>query len=318
MKAARSSLLIPLVFLGLCLAALPSQNVRADAGPHPSMEFIFASRVKPGPDILSGLLLECQDEACDQPAALQEIGPQRFECQADTCHAYGYSFSTYQRLEIEFSDGVTRQSNTFTKRAFAANYLVLIREDSLEVEEKPVGPNIPFFRAGAPTLFDLLATLAFPCLEIILPIVLLVLAVRAGRLGATQADHYGWLEAAWLLAIPATLAGMKWTQGLIITLVVELLLGAGYALWKKRPGSIVLTVILLLNLITQPALWITISGFSGMNPILLTLLAEVVVWLVEAGGLYLSQRATIRFREALLVSLALNAASFAIGSLFPV
>jgi hypothetical protein len=88
-------------------------------------------------------------------------------------------------------------------------------------------------------------------------------------------------------------------------------------LWRKRSVSIILTVILLLNLITQPVLWITISGFGGLNSAFTILFAEVVVWLVEAGGLYLSQRTTMRFQEALWVSFALNAASFMVGSLLP-
>jgi hypothetical protein len=317
-KSTRLQILIPQILLSLFIAAIPFQSVQADAGPHPSMQFIFTSQIKPGPTIISGRLFECQDEECVQPVSLQQLGPIRFECQVNTCSSFGYSYSPYHRLEIIFSDGMTRQSNTFTKRAFAANYLVTVQEGSLKVEEKPLGPNIPFFNnAGAPTLFGLLTTVAFPLLEIILSIILVALAIRTGRAGATLASYYDWLEAAWLLAIPAILVGIKWTQGLIITLVVELLLGIGYVLWKKRSASIILTVILLLNLITQPVLWITISGFSAMNPIFLTLFAEMVIWLVEAGGLYLSQRTSMRFREALWVSFALNTASFVVGSLLP-
>jgi hypothetical protein len=315
MKANRLQMIIPIILLGLFMVTIPNQSVQADAGPHPSTLFIFVSRIKPGPTILYGQLLECKDGTCAESEPLQQIGPRRFECQINVCNSVGYSYSPYHRLEIEFSDGVTRQSSTFTKRAFAANYLVSVQEGSLEVEEKNLGPNVPFFKTGAPTLPDLLATLAFPCLEIILPIVLVSLAVRTGRAGATLASYYTWVDAAWLLAIPAILVGIKWTRGLSITLVVELLLGTGYVLWKRRSTSIILTVILLLNLITQPVLWITISGFSGLYPVFLILFAELAVWLVEAGGLYLSQRASMRFQEALLVSLALNAASFAAGSL---
>jgi hypothetical protein len=299
------------------MVVIPFQSVQADAGPHPSMQFFFISRIEPGPTIISGQLLECKDEACVQPEPLQQMGPQRFECQINTCSSVAYSYSPYYRLEIEFSDGMTRQSNTFTKRAFSANYLVTIHEESLEVEEKALGPNVPIFKMGAPTVFDLLATVIFPCMEIILPIILVALAVRTGRAGETHDSYYNWLKAAWLLAIPATLAGIKWTQGLIITLVVELLLGTGYVLWKKRSASIILTVILLLNLITQPVLWITLSGISGIYPVFLLLFAEGVVWLVEAGGLYLSQRNSMRFQEALWVSFALNAASFVVGILLP-
>jgi hypothetical protein len=318
MKTSRLQILISRILLGLFIAAIPFQNVQADAGPHPNMQFIFTSRIKPAPTIISGKLQQCQDETCTEFEPLRELGPQRFECQVNSCYSSGYSYSPYQRLEIEFSDGVTRQSNIFTKRAYFANYLVTIQEDSLDVVEKSVGPNIPFFKPGAPTLIDLLATVTFPCLEIILLVVLVLLIVRTGRAGATLASFYGWLEAAWLLAIPAFLVGMLWTRGLVITLVVELLLGTGYVLWKKRPASVILTVILLLNLITQPVLWITVSGFSGVSPVFLILFAEVVVWLVEAGGLYLSQRNSMRFREALWVSFSLNAASFVVGSLLPI
>lgn len=306
-----------MVLLGLSMAAIPSHIVHADAGPHPSMQFTFISRIKPGPTIIAGQLLECGDEACVQSELLPEIGSQRFECQIDTCYSTGYSYRPYHRLTIEFSDGVTRQSNTFTKHAFAADYRVTVQEEGLTVEEVTLGPNVPFFKAGAPTIFDLVATLAFPLLEIILPIILVVLAVRTGRAGATPASYHNWLNAAWLLAIPATLVGIKWTQGLIITLVVELLLGTCYALWKKRSASIILTMILLLNLVTQPVLWISLSGFRGPYPVMMLLLAEGVVWLVEAGGLYLSQRTSMRFQEALWVSLALNAASLVVGSLLP-
>jgi hypothetical protein len=318
MIATRLQIIVPIILLNLFMAATPFQSVQADAGPHPSMQFIFISRVKPGPTILSGQLLECQDEACVQSEPLPQLGPQRFECQANSCYSSGYSYTPYHRLVIEFSDGVTRRSNTFTKRAFAANYLVTIHEESLVVEEKPLGPDLPLFKTGAPTLADLLATLAFPIMGIILPIILVALVIRTGRAGATPAFYHNWLVAAWLLAIPATLAGIKWTQGLIITLVVELLLGTGYVMWKKRSASIILTVILLMNLITQPVLWITISGFSGLSPVILILFAEVVVWLVEAGVLYMSQRTSMRFQEALWVSFALNAASFVVGSLLPI
>jgi hypothetical protein len=307
-----------LILLAVILAVIPFQGARADSGPHPSMQFTFASQVKPAPTILFGQLLLCKEADCVQPEPLQQVGPQRFKCQAASCHALTYSVSPYYLLEIEFSDGITRQSNIFTKRAFATNYLVTILADSLEVEEKPVGANVPFFKSGAPTLTDLLATLTFPIMEIILPVILLVLAVRSGRAGATQASYYNWLKAAWLLAIPATLAGIKWTQGLLITLAVELLLGAGYAIWKKRSMPLILTVILLLNLITQPALWVTLSGFSGISPLQLIIFAEAAVWLVEAGALYLAQRNSMKFQEALWLSLALNAASFVAGLLLPV
>jgi hypothetical protein len=312
----KQSRLLYFILLGLFMAANPSQIVHADAGPHPSMQFLFVSGNKPGPAIVSGRLLECKDAACVESEPLRQLGPQQFKCRINACNSFAYSYGPYHRLIIEFSDGVTRQSNTFTKHAFAADYLVTIQELSLLVEEKPLGPNLPF-ETASPTVFDLLATVTFPCMEIILPILLLALVFRTGRAGATLHSYFYWLGAAWLLAIPATLAGIKWTQGLIITLVVELLLGTGYVLWSKRSAPVILTVIWLLNLITQPVLWITISGFSGLNSGFTIIFTEGVVWLVEAGGLYLSQRATMRFQEALWVSFILNTSSFVIGGLLP-
>jgi hypothetical protein len=317
-KTTRLNLIIPFTLLALYMAVIPLQRVRADAGPHPSMQFTFISQIKPGPTILSGRLLECTDDTCLQSDTLPELGPQRFECQVNTCYSLAYGYTPYSRLEIEFSDGITRRSNSFTKSEFSANYLVTIQAKSLVVEEKPLGPNIPLFKTGAPTIFSLLATAIFPCMELILPVILLVVVIRTGRAGATLASYYNWLEAAWLLAVPATIVGIMWTHGLIITLVVELLLGTGYVLWKKRSASVILTVILLLNLITQPVLWITLSGFSGIYPLFPLLFAEAVVWLVEAGGLYLSQRNSMRFQEALWVSFGLNAASLVTGILLPI
>jgi hypothetical protein len=317
-KASHLLLSATLLLLILFLAAIPSQSVEADAGPHPSMQFVFISKVKPTPTIVSGQLYECKDEACTKSGLLPEMGPQRFQCQPNTCNSSGYMYTTYHRLEIVFSDGLTRQSNIFTKVAYFANYLVTIEDKSLVVEEKPLGPNIPFFRAGSPTLMSLIATVVFPCMEIVLPIILLVLATRTGRTGAAPASYAGWLIAAWILAVPATLAGIQWTQGLIITLAVELLLGLSYALWKKHSITVILTIILLMNLITQPILWITLSGFSGIYPILGMLFAEVVVVMLEAGVLYLSQRSSMKFIEALGISFGLNAASFVAGIFLPI
>ena len=242
-----SRLLVFIFLLSLGLMILHSRRVQADAGPHPSMQFTFISKIEPAPAILSGQLLECNDAACTEPAPLRELGPQRFECANTACNSMAYSYSPFHRLQIKFSDGATRLSSSFTKQAFAANYVVYIYENGLTVEEKFLGPNVPFLRAGAPTLWSLLTTLAFPLLEIILPIILVGLALRTGRAGASLADYVYWQEAAWLLAVPAILAGISWTKGLIITLLVELLLGTAYALWRKRSAGVLLTVILLVT-----------------------------------------------------------------------
>ena len=131
LKVSRLPFPVLLAFLSLFLAAIPFQAVQADAGPKPSMSFVFTTQLNPAPTIVSGKLLECQDQACAVSEPLQELGPQGFTCQGSSCGGMAYSYSPYHRLEIEFSDGVTRQSNIFTKRAYAASYLVTVYADRL-------------------------------------------------------------------------------------------------------------------------------------------------------------------------------------------
>ena len=78
MKASRFRIFIPLILLSLFIMVIPSQVVRADAGPHPSMQFVFFSQIKPELTIISGQLLECEEEACIQSNPLPQMGPQRF------------------------------------------------------------------------------------------------------------------------------------------------------------------------------------------------------------------------------------------------
>lgn len=106
-------------------------------------------------------------------------------------------------------------------------------------------------------------------------------------------------------------------MGLWITLGVELALGLVYALWRKHPVFYLLTVILLMNMITQPILWLTLSGtFVGLS-IVRTLMAETMVWLVEGWILLKALPGEITSKEAFLLSLVLNLASFGLGLMLP-
>jgi hypothetical protein len=111
--------------------------------------------------------------------------------------------------------------------------------------------------------------------------------------------------------------GTTLLMGLWTTLAVELTLGLIYALWRKHPAFYVLTVILLMNMITQPILWLTLSGtFVGLS-IVRTLIAEIIVCLVEGWILFKALPGKITSKEAFLLSLVLNAASFGIGYILP-
>ena len=123
-----------LLFLFL-LALLPTSVVLADTGPKPTMDFQFKQDL--GGEqltITSGTLYECKQADCSDAEPLQEAGPQRFTCEPNSCHALAYGFSDYHKLEIQFSDGKTRQSNIFQTAGFDSKYTVTVRPEDLLVE----------------------------------------------------------------------------------------------------------------------------------------------------------------------------------------
>jgi hypothetical protein len=133
-------------FVLLILFVLPVQIARADTGPKPTMEFTFSGEPV---TITAGTLYECEESDCSDAAPLEELGPQRFICETDSCSALAYGFAPYHKLEIKFSDGKTRTSNVFQTAGFNSAYTVTIRPVDLLVEAQfsPLGalpPNITF------------------------------------------------------------------------------------------------------------------------------------------------------------------------------
>src|SRR5215217_986886 len=103
--------ILMLVFLFLLSQILiPTHTALADTGPKPSMEFTFTGEPV---TIVSGIMYECEQTDCSDAAPLEELGPQRFYCETESYHALAYGFAPYHRIEIEFSDGQTRQSSIF-------------------------------------------------------------------------------------------------------------------------------------------------------------------------------------------------------------
>ena len=128
-----------------------------------------------------------------------------------------------------------------------------------------------------------------------------------------------WLITFWVVGILLFVSsGFIWLA-IPLTAVIELALGWLYSRWRDRPRRVVLTMILVANLVTLLGLSINpwtdpIFYFSWMD----ILIFEGIIWLVEAVILFLPLRKSIRFSEALLLSLALNAASFGMGLLLPI
>ena len=127
-----------LFILTSLLALVPADAVLADTGPKPSMDFQFRQEMTGEPPLtnISGILFECDQPDCSDAAPLEELGPQRFTCAANSCHAVAYGFAPYHQLEIEFSDGNTRQSNIFETAGFDSRYTVTIRPGDLLVESQ--------------------------------------------------------------------------------------------------------------------------------------------------------------------------------------
>jgi hypothetical protein len=123
--------------LAILLSIIPFQIALADTGPKPSMDFYF-TQAFPGDQvsITSGILLECEQADCSDAKPLEEMGPQHFACDVVTCHANFYVEAPYHRIEIQFSDGKTRQSNIFETAGFSSIYNVTIQEDDLLVKAK--------------------------------------------------------------------------------------------------------------------------------------------------------------------------------------
>src|SRR5437867_4905211 len=121
--------LIKLFLLFLSLQFLmPSHIVLADTGPKPTMEFTFKQELSgETATITSGILYECEQPDCSDAAPLQQLGPQRFSCDGLSCSALAYGFSQYHKLEIQFSDGKTRQSNIFKTAGFDSKYTVTMQ-----------------------------------------------------------------------------------------------------------------------------------------------------------------------------------------------
>jgi hypothetical protein len=173
MRAKYTRVLILLVFWISCL---PFQSASADIGPKPSMEFIFTQGF-PGAQvsITSGTLLECQQSDCSDAKPLPHLGPQSFSCETASCHALAYGFSDYHRLEIEFSDGKTRQSNIFKTADFNGTYNVTIRQDDLLVE-----PQISL-GLFSPLTYILLCGCCLFCVLVIIVVVIVVIVSRKNK-----------------------------------------------------------------------------------------------------------------------------------------
>ncbi|MGD0610412.1 MAG: hypothetical protein ABSB41_02775 [Anaerolineales bacterium] len=104
---------------------------------------------------------------------------------------------------------------------------------------------------------------------------------------------------------------------LLITILIEGLVCAGYAFRYKKPLRPILVTCLFANLFTQPLLWLVLETLF-VHYLAALLAAELAIVGIEAMLLYVVPNNRLRWQDALILSLAMNLASFFAGWFLPV
>ena len=104
---------------------------------------------------------------------------------------------------------------------------------------------------------------------------------------------------------------------LFVTIIIEGFVVIGYSHWGKKPVKPILLTSLFGNLVTQSLLWLLL--YLLFRHYLVTLLiAEILIWTIESLLLYFIRSNHLNLREATLLSLGMNAASFLLGWFLPI
>jgi len=296
------------------MLAIPFSSAQADIGPKPSMDFTFEYVDMSPLTILGGALIECEDTACAAGSPLEELGPQRFTCEQDACHSLAYGYAPYHRLMIDFSDGVTRQSNVFEKRAYNANYTVTVRPDGMQVKE---GWGTPEWLVGG-MMLGLVIGPVLLCLVGSGGIALVIFFIVRGNQSKV---HFSQSKAlfilAWIASFVILVIGTLFYIPLLIFVAVEEVVAILGAVLLKAPKLSVFTVTLLANLLTIPATLIAVTFLSNDVSYWHFLLFWLIAWVFESIFLGLCLRHELGFGKAFGLTLAMNLASIAAGFLLP-
>lgn len=303
-----------LVGISVLLLVIPPGKAQADVGPKPSMDFTFEYEDMQPLAILGGALIECEDSACTTGTPLEELGPQRFACDQNTCHSFAYGYAPYHRLLIDFSDGVTRQSNVFEKRAFNANYTVTVRLDGLQVDE---GWGTPEWLVGG-MMLGLVFGPVLLCLVGLGGLALVIFFIFRGSQGKAHFSQskalfiLAWISSAVILGI-----GSLFYFPLLILVASEALVAILGAVLLRVSKLSVFTITLLANLLTIPIILLAINFKGNLDTTLVALIAWLIAWILEGVFLGLCLRRELGFVKAFGLALAMNLASLVVGFLLP-
>lgn len=299
------------------MGLLPQKNVSADSGPKPAMEFEIVQEISESNlTIVSKVLYWCKQADCSDAEEVPEVGnmgPYGFDCIEQDCTAlWGGSFFQF---EVTFSDGRTLKSNVFAKKYFDAKYRVTITADTLDVKELK-GSN------GILLLFG--AFIYCPAAGGILVLLSVGVAVYSviQKDGKTALMQRLWRTMLWALIITFITTGLVLSAyTFIFTLALESILALIYLRYLKIPNMKILKGVLLANIFTQPVfvlLYTDLWEVSRLFMVTSLIILELIVWLVEAVIVHRAQERQLSFKNILVLTFFLNAASFGLGLLLPI
>ena len=104
---------------------------------------------------------------------------------------------------------------------------------------------------------------------------------------------------------------------LLITIIIEGVVVIGFSRWKKKPVRPILFTSICGNLVTQSLLWIGLNLFFR-NYLVTLLIAEILISAMEGLMLYSIRPNRLNPKEAIFLSLGMNATSFMLGWFLPV
>ena len=159
--------------------------------------------------------------------------------------AYGYT--SYAKLVLTFSDGVTRESNIFGKEFDESQYEVTVHTSDLTVTETR-GINQIFPTGGS---IGLLLRLLGIVLGLFCIIIITILNTKDKSFDYETAKIP--FLSTWVIAVPAVMIGLIFAPTLPLTIVIEGIVISLYTLIKKHRWFHWLTVITLGNLFTTSA-----------------------------------------------------------------
>lgn len=148
--------------------------------------------------------------------------------------------------------------------------------------------------------------------------ILLLLIMREGKNLVSFEESQGLFIVVWLISFPIFIALALVSLTLPILITIEVGISAIYAIWRKRSLLTLVTIVLLINILTIPALWLVLISGIGSPDFLASIFMQIFIWLVEGLLLFLTQRKSIPFAEAMGLSLLLNIVTFLVGLVLPI